>query len=405
MYRKKEWIAMLLAGGQGSRLGVLTKNMAKPAVPFGGKYRIIDFTLSNCVNSGIDTVGVLTQYQPLELNDYIGNGSPWDLNRVYGGVHILPPYQQIDGADWYKGTANAVYQNQEFIDRYDPEYVIILSGDHIYQMDYKKMLIEHRKARADCTIAVLDVPLSEAGRYGIMNVDQNGKIYEFEEKPKSPKSTLASMGVYIFNWQKLKKYLRADERDKNSANDFGKNIIPKMLASGENLYAYRFNGYWKDVGTIKSLWEANMDLLGDEHKEELSRRELRIYFRTPFLPPQYISKNAQVSESIVAEGCEVFGKIKSSVLFAGVEVEEGAEITDSIIMSGCRIGKGSKINCCIMGDGCTIGQNVIIGEAKGKRDVSESDITVLASRIKISSGMSVKKGETVLRSRGEQKGV
>ncbi|MEE1280175.1 MAG: glucose-1-phosphate adenylyltransferase [Oscillospiraceae bacterium] len=405
MFRKKEWIAMLLAGGQGSRLGALTKNMAKPAVPFGGKYRIIDFTLSNCINSGIDTVGVLTQYQPLELSDYIGNGGPWDLNRMYGGVHILPPYQQIDGADWYKGTANAVYQNQAFIERYDPEYVIILSGDHIYQMDYKKMLIEHRKAQADCTIAVLDVPISEASRYGIMNTDQNGKIYEFEEKPKCPKSTLASMGVYIFNWQKLKKYLHADEKDKTSANDFGKNIIPKMLAAGENLYAYRFNGYWKDVGTIKSLWEANMDLLGDELKEGFSRSALRIYSRTPFLPPQYISKNAQLSESIVAEGCEVFGKIKTSILFAGVQVEEGAEITDSIIMPGCRIGKGSKINCCIMGDGCTIGQNVIIGEAKGKGEVAESDITVFASRIKIPSGLCVKKGKTVLRSRREQKSV
>lgn len=404
MFRKKEWIAMLLAGGQGSRLGVLTKNMAKPAVPFGGKYRIIDFTLSNCVNSGIDTVGVLTQYQPLELNEYIGNGSAWDLDRMYGGVHILPPYQQIEGADWYKGTANAVYQNLNFIERYEPQYVIVLSGDHIYQMNYEKMLIQHRKNKADCTIAVLEVPLSDAGRFGIMNADEKGKILEFEEKPKHPKSTLASMGVYIFGWEKLKKYLRADERDKTSDNDFGKNIIPKMLAAGEELYAYRFEGYWKDVGTIKSLWDANMDLLDNETQSGLARSSLKVYSHTPFLPPQYISKNAEVRGSIVSEGCEVYGKVHSSILFSGVYVEEGCEISGSIIMPGCRIGKGSRVSCCIMGSDCTIGKNVIIGEPPSDSCVCEEHITVLANHVKLSDSLIIRAGETVSRSRREQRG-
>ena len=321
MFAKKECVAMLLAGGQGSRLHVLTQKMAKPAVPFGGKYRIIDFPLSNCINSGIDTVGVLTQYQPLVLNDYIGNGQPWDLDRLYGGVHILPPYQSVNGASWYEGTANAIYQNMPFIERYDPEYVLILSGDHIYKMDYARMLEEHVQKKSDCTIAVLEVELSEASRFGIMNTDEEGNVYEFEEKPKNPKSNLASMGIYIFNWKVLKQYLIADEQNPDSAKDFGKNIIPAMLADQCKLSTYRFEGYWKDVGTIDSLWEANMDLLNAKIPFDLYDPSWKIYTRNPVAPPHYISRCAKVENSMIAEGCEVDGMVDFSVLFFGVTVE------------------------------------------------------------------------------------
>ena len=321
--RKKEWIAMLLAGGQGSRLYSLTKNLAKPAVPFGGKYRIIDFPLSNCVNSGIDTVGVLTQYQPLVLNEYIGSGQPWDLDRQEGGVFVLPPYQKSSGSDWYTGTANAIYQNLPFIERYNPEYVLILSGDHIYKMDYEKMLKFHKEKEADCTIAVLQVPMEEASRFGIMNAQEDGKIYEFEEKPAHPKSNLASMGIYIFTWKKLREYLEQDAKTPGSANDFGKNIIPSMLAANEQMYAYAFDGYWKDVGTIDSLWEANMDLLDPKVPLSLYDPDWKIYARNPALPPHYIAPGAHVQNSMVTEGCVIEGTVDFSVVFAGVTIEEG----------------------------------------------------------------------------------
>ena len=318
MFQKKECVAMLLAGGQGSRLYTLTEKTAKPAVPFGGKYRIIDFTLSNCVNSGIDTVGVLTQYQPLQLNEYIGTGQPWDLDRNVGGVSVLPPYQGMKGADWYKGTANAIYQNLDFIDRYDPEYVLVLSGDHIYKMDYSAMLDFHKEKGADCTIAVLTVPMEEASRFGIMNTLEDGAIYEFEEKPKQPKSNKASMGIYIFTYKKLREYLIADENTPGSSNDFGKNIIPNMLNAGEKMYAYPFQGYWKDVGTISSLWEGNMDLLGDHPNFNLYDRSWRIFFRSSGNPPQYVADTAEINNSIITEGCVIRGKVENSVLFSGV---------------------------------------------------------------------------------------
>ena len=339
MFNKKECVAMLLAGGQGSRLYVLTQHMAKPAVPFGGKYRIIDFPLSNCVNSGIDTVGVLTQYQPLVLNEYLGNGQPWDLDRIHGGVHVLPPYQSALGAQWYKGTANAIYQNIPFVDRYDPEYVLVLSGDHIYKMDYDKMLTFHKEKKADCTIAVLQVPMEEASRFGIMTADENGTIVDFEEKPKEPKSDLASMGVYIFTWKKLKQYLIDDENDPESSKDFGKNIIPAMLGAKEKMVAYPFEGYWKDVGTLDSLWEANMDLLNPNVPLELYDPNWKIYSRNPVMPPHYISNVANVQNSMVTEGCNVYGTVDFSILFAGVTVEEGAIVRDSIVMPGAVIKK------------------------------------------------------------------
>ncbi len=361
MYSKKECVAMLLAGGQGSRLYALTTKMAKPAVPYGGKYRIIDFPLSNCVNSGIDTVGVLTQYQPLVLNDYIGNGQPWDLDRLYGGVHILPPYQTALGAQWYKGTANAIYQNISFIEDYKPEYVLVLSGDHIYKMDYSKMLAFHKKKGADATIAVLEVPKDEASRFGIMSVDAEERIDAFEEKPKEPKSNLASMGIYIFTWAKLKQYLIDDEADPESSKDFGKNIIPAMLAAGEKMYAYAFQGYWKDVGTIDSLWEANMDLLNPNVPLDLMDEDWKIYSRNPVKPPHYVSAQAKVENSMITEGCEVYGNIDFSILFAGVEVEEGAVVRDSIIMPNSKIKRGAVVEYAIVGEGCVIGENAVVG--------------------------------------------
>lgn len=390
MFYKKECIAMLLAGGQGSRLYVLTQNIAKPAVPYGGKYRIIDFPLSNCINSGIDTVGVLTQYQPLELNDYIGSGQPWDLDRMNGGVHVLPPYQKSTGSDWYKGTANAIYQNLHFIDRYNPEYVLILSGDHIYKMDYSEMLENHKKNNADCTIAVLEVPMEEASRFGIMNADEDGKIYEFEEKPAHPKSNLASMGIYIFNWSKLKSYLIEDEKDPNSSKDFGKNIIPKMLGNEERMFAYRFDGYWKDVGTIDSLWEANMDLLDPKVPLELYDPNWKIYSRNPVMPPHYISKEAIVQNSMITEGCEIFGTVDFSVLSSGVIVEPGAVVRDSILMSGTVVKSGAVVEYAIVAENVTIGENAVIG--KRPEDVvnkEEWGIAVVGSNVTVAPGATV----------------
>ena len=378
---------MLLAGGQGSRLYTLTKNIAKPAVPFGGKYRIIDFPLSNCVNSGISTVGVLTQYQPLVLNDYIGNGQPWDLNRNDGGVHILSPYQQSKKADWYQGTANAIYQNIPFLDRYDPEYVLILSGDHIYKMDYSLMLAHHEEKGADCTIAVLEVEKEEASRFGIMDTDKKGRITGFEEKPKEPKSNLASMGIYIFTYRKLKEYLIADEADRQSSKDFGKDVIPKMLKDGCRMYAYPFEGYWKDVGTIDSLWEANMDLLNPNTPMNLRDDGWRIYARNPAMPPHYVSDKAVVQNSMITEGCEVSGNLEFSILFAGVTVEEGAVIHDSIVMPGSVIKKGAVIEYAIVAENVTVGEGAVIGcRPEEMTDLSKWGVTVVGEGCNIPPG-------------------
>ena len=380
---------MLLAGGQVSRLYALPNKTAKPAVPFGGKYRIIDFTLSNCINSGIDTVGVLTQYQPLVLNEYIGNGLPWDLDRNLGGVKILPPYQGNKTSDWYRGTANAIYQNMQFIDRYDAEYVLVLSGDHIYKMDYSKMLEWHKLKGADCTIAVIDVPLSEASRFGIMSTNEDGSIYKFTEKPQKPESTKASMGIYIFNKKKLFEYLIADEADPDSSNDFGKNIIPTMLAAGEKLFAYPFKGYWKDVGTIQSLWEANMDLLGKNPKLSLFDESWRIFSRHIAYAPQYISGTARVYNSSITEGCEIYGTVRNCVLGTGVKVMEGAAVCDSVIMSDVVIEPGAQVNYSIVDSGVTVGKNATVGEV---RNVAR-EITVIGAGINIAEGQTVKEGE------------
>lgn len=357
----KECISMLLAGGQGSRLYALTKKLAKPAVPFGGKYRIIDFPLSNCVNSGIDTVGILTQYQPLELNEYIGNGQPWDLDRVHGGVHVLPPYQTATGSDWYKGTANAIYQNINFIDRYNPEYVLILSGDHIYKMDYSKMLAFHKEKNADCTIAVLEVPWEEASRFGIMTANENNEVTKFEEKPPEPKSNLASMGIYIFTWEKLRKYLTQDEADKTSSNDFGKNIIPNMLSDKQAMVAYPFEGYWKDVGTIDSLWEANMDLLNPNMPLDVWDPAWKIYSRTSGNPCHHIGANAAIDNSMITEGCNVNGRVENSILFAGVEVGKDAVISDSIIMPGAKVESGAQVHYSIIAEDVVIKKGAVVG--------------------------------------------
>ena len=366
---KKEIVAMLLAGGQGSRLYALTSHVAKPAVPFGGKYRIIDFPLSNCVNSGIDTVGVLTQYRPLELNSYVGNGQPWDLDRSDGGVHILPPYQvEGDQGSWFKGTANAIYQNIGFMDMYDPEYVVILSGDHIYKMDYSDMLAHHKKTGADCTIAVLEVTMEEAKRFGIMNVDANDQIYEFEEKPPVPKSNLASMGIYIFTYQKLRKYLIDDEADPNSSNDFGKNIIPNMLNAGEKMMVYRFSGYWKDVGTIDSLWDANMDMLSANSGIDLYDPSWPIYARTPVKPPHVVGENSVISHSLVTGGCKVDGTVENSVLFHSVTVEEGANVQYSILMPGTVVKAGATVQYSIVAENAVIEAGAQIGAAPTGED-------------------------------------
>lgn len=391
MQRKKECVAMLLAGGQGSRLYALTNNIAKPAVPFGAKYRIIDFPLSNCINSGIDTVGVLTQYQPLLLNEYIGNGQPWDLDRAFGGVHVLSPYQKKSKSAWYEGTANAIYQNINFIKMYNPDYVLILSGDHIYKMDYSKMLRAHIDTGADCTIAAIEVPLKEASRFGILNTNPDGSIYEFEEKPKQPKSTLASMGVYIFTAEKMYKYLEEDDDDPESSKDFGKNILPKMLNAGEKMFAYRFEGYWKDVGTISSLWEANMDLLGEDPAFDVADPAWKIHSRNPLAPPEYIGKGAAVQNSMVALGCEIYGEVENSVLSSNVVVEKGAVVKDSVIMSGTTVRAGAKIDYSIIDEDVVVGEDAVIGadksEAKG--------ITVLGRNIEVGKGAVVSAGAII----------
>ena len=361
---KKECVAMLLAGGQGSRLYALTQEMAKPAVPYGGKYRIIDFPLSNCVNSGIDTVGVLTQYQPLVLNEYIGNGQPWGLDRAHGGVHVLPPYETAAGKAWYSGTANAIYQNIGFIDRYDPEYVVILSGDHIYKMDYSKMVAFHEQNGAACTIAVRTVPLEEASRFGILNTNPDNTIYEFEEKPKKPKSTNASMGIYCFTWKVLREALIADEENPESSNDFGKNIIPMLLSDGHKLMAYNFDGYWKDVGTIASLWEANMDLLGKEPAFNIRGDErTKIYARNSALPSSYIDASAKVVNSFVAEGCEVYGTVCHSVVSTGCTIGEDAVVEDSVVMPGVVIESGAIVRHAILGEDSKVCRNAVVGGA------------------------------------------
>ena len=370
----KDCVAMILAGGQGSRLGALTKNVAKPAVPFGGKYRIIDFPLSNCVHSGINTVGVLTQYQPLELNRYIGNGNPWDLDRSHGGVYVLPPYQSAKAGEWYKGTANAIYQNLSFLESFKPENVLILSGDHIYKMHYGEMLKAHKESGAAVTIAVMPVPWEEASRFGIMNVDEEGTITDFEEKPAEPKSNLASMGIYIFTYDVLKKYLEADERDPSSANDFGKNIIPTMLENGEKMVSFRFEGYWKDVGTIHSLWEANMDLVDQPPKFDLNDRSWSIYSRNMALAPHYVGQNAKITNSTVTEGCFIDGEIKHSVIFGGVELGEGSVVSDSVIMPGAKIGKNVVIEKAVIGADAVIGDGAKVG-------VNSSDDNKYASKL------------------------
>ncbi len=366
--KKKKCVAMLLAGGQGTRLYALTSGIAKPAVSFGSKYRIIDFTLSNCTNSGIDTVGVLTQYEPLVLNEYIGGGKPWDLDRSYGGVHTLSPYQAKSGGEWYKGTANAIYQNLHFLDKYDSENVLILSGDHIYKMDYSKMLAEHVLANADCTIAVIDVPWEEASRFGIMSFDETGRITDFAEKPKEPKSNHASMGVYIFKKEVLVRELKRDEADENSSNDFGKNIIPYMLQNGMKMQAYSFSGYWKDVGTVSSLWEANMDLLGDEPAMNLNEPQMRIYSRNEPLPPSYIGKNGSVVNSIYTAGCEIDGTIINSVISEDVTIGEGSVIKNSVIMRGTVIGKNVTINYGMIDESVTIEDGAVIGDEQSSKD-------------------------------------
>ena len=394
-FQKKRCIAMLLAGGQGSRLKVLTEKTAKPAVPFGGKYRIIDFPLSNCVNSGIDTVGILTQYQPLELNEYIGNGQPWGLNKTHSCAQVLPPYERHDKkSGWYKGTANAIYQNIDFIERFDPDYVVILSGDHIYKMDYNAMVEFHEKSGASCTIAVREVPLSEASRFGILNTNPDNSIYEFEEKPAEPKSTNASMGIYVFNWKVLHDALVADEADPNSSNDFGKNIIPGLLKAGHKMMAYNFDGYWKDVGTIDSLWEANMELLGNNPEFNIRGDEqFKIYARNNALPSSYIDPQANISNAFIAEGSEVYGTVRHSVISTGCIIGEGALVEDSMIMPGVVIESGAIVRHAILGENARVCQNAVVGgvfkadEAKqisvaAKGSVIESNTVLLPGEMR-----------------------
>ena len=389
MFKKKECVAMLLAGGQGSRLYALTEFTAKPAVSFGSKYRIIDFPLSNCINSNIDTVGVLTQYQPLQLNEYIGNGQPWDLDRTFGGVTVLPPYQGKNGADWYKGTANAIYQNLKYIERYDPEYVLILSGDHIYKMDYAKMLSFHKKTGAACTISVLNVPIEEASRFGILSSDENNKIFKFEEKPPKPQSTKASMGIYIFNKDVLFKYLIEDENTEGSSNDFGKNIIPTMLAKGEPMYAYEFDGYWKDVGTIKSLWEANMDLLGNDPEFDIDDDAWRFRSRNAAAAPQFIGEDAVVENSIITEGCVIEGTVINSVLSANVTVEKGAVVKDSVIMQGTTVKKDAQVLYSIIDEEAVVGEGALVGADK----LSAKEVTVLGMGAELPAGAKIDEGK------------
>ena len=386
MTPKKEVVAMLLAGGQGSRLGVLTKKIAKPAVPFGGKYRIIDFPLSNCINSGIEAVGVLTQYQPLELNEYIGNGQPWDLDGIHSGVTCLQPYESKEGSDWYSGTANAIYQNIGFVDRYDPEYIVVLSGDHIYKMDYADMLEYHKKKDAACTIAVIDVPMEEASRFGILNTNPDGTIYEFDEKPEHPKSTNASMGIYIFTWKTIKKYLIEDAKNPESSNDFGKDVLPLMLNSGEKMVAYPFEGYWKDVGTIDSLWEANMDLLDPNLQLDLKN----IYSRNPMMPPHHVGETADIQNSMISDGCNVDGKLEFSILFPGVMIGKDAIINSSIIMPGAIIEDGANVQFSIVCENTVIGKNAKVGA--NPTEVENRDdwgVTVVGDGLRIGEGVTV----------------
>ena len=380
MYCKKECIAMLLAGGQGSRLYELTQQTAKPAVTFGGKYKIIDFPLSNCINSGIDTVGVLTQYQPLALNEYVGNGAPWDLDRFRGGLTVLPPYMGSRRSDWYKGTANAIYQNINFIKQYSPDYVLILSGDHIYRMDYSLMLEQHKATGAACTIATITVPMKEASRFGICNTNPDGSIYEFEEKPKQPKNNQASMGIYIFTAETLIRYLEIDEADETSQNDFGKNIIPNLLANGEKIFAYKFADYWKDVGTIASLWEANMDLLGENPTVDMSQRAFRIYSKNEARAPQYIGETAMISNAMISEGCIIHGTVINSVLSGGVVVEEGAVVRDSVIMEDVRICRGATVDYAIIDADTVVCEGAQVGvEGAGKDNIK---VIAMGSEVK-----------------------
>lgn len=398
MQRKKECVAMLLAGGQGSRLYALTSKIAKPAVAFGAKYRIIDFPLSNCINSGIDTVGVLTQYEPLVLNEYVGNGQPWDLDRAFGGVHILSPYQGKVKSSWFEGTANAIYQNLHFMKMYNPEYILILSGDHIYKMDYAAMLAAHKEAGADCTIACMDVPLSEASRFGILNTRPDGTIYEFEEKPKQPKSTLASMGIYIFTAEKLFKYLELDDADPNSSKDFGKDILPTMLNAGEKMFSYQFSGYWKDVGTIGSLWEANMDLLGENPNFDVSDPKWKIHSRNPLAPPEYLGDEAEVSDSMIALGCEIHGKVEHSVLASNVIVEKGAVVKDAVIMAGTVVKAGASVTYSIIDEDVVVGEGAKVGADKALGlGLSEKGkgISVIGRGVKVFDGKEVAPGVIV----------
>lgn len=404
MYIKKKCVAMLLAGGQGSRLYALTKNVAKPAVPYGGKYRLIDFPLSNCTNSGIDTVGVLTQYQPLVLNEYIGNGQPWDLDKMHGGVHVLPPYESKAGASWYEGTANAIYQNIRFIERYDPEYVIVLGGDHIYKMDYSKMVDYHIENNADCTIAVIDVPKEEASRFGIMICDEKDRVTDFVEKPKEPKSTLASMGIYVFSWDKLKKYLIENENDANEkrakgeqwSKDFGKDIITSMLKDGQRLFAYEFEGYWKDVGTLDSLWEANMDLLSPNVPLDLYDPSWKIYSRNNNMPPQYIGNNANIENSMISEGSSIDGTVDFSIIFSGVTIEEGATVNYSILMPGSVIKSGAVVEYAIIGEDCVIESGARIGKSPEQVDNRDDwGIAVVGHNVTVSEGKAVEPKEII----------
>ena len=394
MHRKKKTVAMLLAGGQGSRLGVLTSEKAKPAVSYGGKYRIIDFPLSNCAYSGIDTVGVLTQYRPLELNTYIGTGSSWNLDTMSGGAYVLPPYSVGESGEWYSGTANAIYQNSGFIEQYSPNNLLVLSGDHIYKMNYKWMISAHKEKDAAATIAVIPVPMSEASRFGIMNTDEDMRILEFDEKPAVPKSNLASMGVYVFDWMTLKKYLEDDDENPDSDNDFGKNIIPAMLAAGEKLYAYEFKGYWKDVGTIQSLWEANMELLQDVPPINLYDEPWRIFSRNPNAPPHFVHENAKIVNSLVCEGCQIYGTVENSILSTGVIVEKGASVYDSVVMEGTRVCSGASVDMSIIDEEVVIGKNASVGSANDP-NVKAKHIAVIGRGVEVAPKSAVSAGTEV----------
>ncbi len=389
---KKECVAMLLAGGQGSRLYALTQNVAKPAVPFGGKYRIIDFPLSNCVNSGVDTVGVLTQYQPLELNVYLGNGEPWDLDRANGGLHSLAPYTLAgDAGSWYKGTANAIYQNIGFIDQYDPEYVFVLSGDNISKMDYREMLKVHKANNAAATISVLTVTMEEAKRFGIMNVRDDDSIYEFEEKPAQPKSNLASMGVYCFTWSKLRQYLVEDEADPNSSNDFGKNIIPNMLGNGETMMVYRFDGYWKDVGTINSLWDANMDILDPNGDLSVYDQKWPLWARNPIRPPHLIQEHASINHSFISSGCVIDGDVQNSIISDSVEVGHGAIVRYSVLMPGAKVKPGATVEYAILAEDVVVGAGAHVGSDQVYDDPNKK-VAVVGKGVEIAAGAQIEAG-------------